>query len=119
MWSMPRGIVIADLHDLLSAVRQTLHLTEAGQVDHPTEPPRNFICWAGDVGGAALVPSGLYRCRIAFIADGNPEETYTFFAVSYLGADTKKVMLRVIGQEHFAALRAWEAGAITRGITSV
>jgi hypothetical protein len=64
------------------------------------------------------MPSGLCRGRVAFIVDDRPEETSTFFAVSYVSADTKQIMLRIIGQEQFAGLANWGSGAITRGITS-
>jgi hypothetical protein len=69
MWTMPRGLVIADLRDVVSGVRQTVPLTQSFEITHPNEPARYSRRW---VGGAewrsanaiwSLPWSGSFYCR--------------------------------------------------------
>jgi hypothetical protein len=118
MWSTPVGKVIADLRDLVRGVRQIVPLTEIGKrTTSPLVTTQYFLQWTGT--GIPIASAGLYRGRIALIVGDDPEETYTFFAVSYPNPDVGRPGpgLRVIGPEQLAFLNRDSGDRALAGLT--
>jgi hypothetical protein len=115
MWSMPKGIVIADLHDVTSGVHQNEPLT--GTIERKNgDVTQYFLKWATEGEGDVLHPSAICRCRLAFIPDDEAEEYYVFVGHTYVDADTKRIALKIINQEQLYTINYWQSGIITRGL---
>jgi len=110
LWTNPTAKVIADYHDLLNGVQQTIDLTEPREIYPIPAQPQRLLNWTKT---DTPIPKGLYRVRISFIGDNIADTVYVFFLFAYLD-ENKNMAVAIIGEEQFKYLKIWESGIIVR-----